>query len=48
MKLFLNKISPYARVVRITAIEGGLLNRIKLEWYEKTSQQESFLPTTFE
>ncbi|HKQ31186.1 MAG TPA: glutathione S-transferase family protein, partial [Burkholderiales bacterium] len=33
-KLFLNKTSPYARLVLVTAIEVGLAGRIELQWTE--------------
>jgi glutathione S-transferase len=34
MKLFLNKTSPYARLVLVTAIEAGLSERVELMWTE--------------
>lgn len=34
MKLYLNKPSPYSRLVRITAIETGMADRVELAWIE--------------
>ena len=34
MKLYLNKTSPYARLVLVTAIEAGLEERVELHWVE--------------
>jgi glutathione S-transferase len=34
MKLYLNKTSPYARLVWVTAMEAGLADRVALQWVE--------------
>lgn len=43
MKLYLNPLSPYARVVRIAAWEKGLGERLQLEWVDPWSSEAAFL-----
>jgi glutathione S-transferase len=43
MKLFLNKTSPYARLVLVTAMEAGLTERVELVWVEPWNDPKELL-----
>ena len=43
MKLFLNKTSPYARMVRILILERGLEERVELCWCDPWSDDQQLL-----
>jgi glutathione S-transferase len=43
MKLYLNKTSPYARLVLATAIETGVADRLSLEWVDPWQDDPALL-----
>lgn len=43
MELYLNATSPYARVVRVVALEKGLMERITLRWCDPWSDEPALL-----
>lgn len=43
MKLFLNKTSPYARMVRILVLEKGISDRVELCWCDPWNDDEALL-----
>ncbi|WP_166261307.1 glutathione S-transferase family protein [Marinobacter salicampi] len=43
MDLFLNSTSPYARVVRIVAVEKGLIEGISVRWCDPWADDQSLL-----
>lgn len=43
MKLYLNKASPYARLVQVVAHEKGLTNKIELVWTDPWKAPPAFL-----
>lgn len=44
MKLFYTPNSPYARIVRITAMEAGLIDRIELDWVPLRTPDNPVIP----
>jgi glutathione S-transferase len=46
MKLFLNKASPYARLVQVVAHEKGLSRRIELAWTDPWASEQQLLAVT--
>lgn len=46
MKLYLNKASPYARLVQVVAHEKGLANELELVWTDPWASEEKLLAVT--